>query len=355
MNSGTLESDVLLARDGDQAAFGRLVEASANTVCSIALSIVRNVPASEDIAQETYVAAWGGLKNLRNPSSFLPWLRQVTRNQAHLWTREHRREVSDEDAVAAARDERAAVDDRLVSEEERNVLREVLDQLPASAREVLILYYREGNSTRQVSRLLGISEEAVRQRLARSRATVRDEMLQRFGRSAMRTAPAAAFVAAAAVVAPAPAAAGVLSASAASTGGAALAKATAVGALLGWAGVLVGMRLLGAPVDAREAEALRSFRNRMLLIVTVGASVVALSSGSILLMLVAIQSLYAVIATCYAMQLPRILNGRFTAAAATPEEAKYNRRRWMRATIGGALTAAITGTMLMAMMVIALR
>ena len=83
----SLESDVLLASNGDEAAFRRLVDESANTVCSIALAIVRNVQASEDVAQEVFLAAWSNLKKLRNPASFLPWLRQVTRNQAHLWRR----------------------------------------------------------------------------------------------------------------------------------------------------------------------------------------------------------------------------------------------------------------------------
>lgn len=54
----TLESDVLRAGNGDEAAFARLVERTANTVCSIALAIVRNVEASEDIAQEAFLAAW---------------------------------------------------------------------------------------------------------------------------------------------------------------------------------------------------------------------------------------------------------------------------------------------------------
>lgn len=49
---------------GDEAAFRRLVDRSANTVCSIALAIVRNVEASEDIAQEAFLAAWSSLRTL---------------------------------------------------------------------------------------------------------------------------------------------------------------------------------------------------------------------------------------------------------------------------------------------------
>ena len=98
----TLDLDVTLAMRGDADAYRHVIEQSAATVCSIALAIVRNVPASEDVAQEVFLAVWTGLRKLRNPASFLPWLRQVTRNQAHLWLRNHAREKSDDIALAAA-------------------------------------------------------------------------------------------------------------------------------------------------------------------------------------------------------------------------------------------------------------
>ena len=41
------------AADGDRDAYGRIVAACQNTITTIALAITRDVPASEDIAQET--------------------------------------------------------------------------------------------------------------------------------------------------------------------------------------------------------------------------------------------------------------------------------------------------------------
>src|SRR5690606_22597694 len=56
-------------------------------------------------------------------------------------------------------------------------------------------YYREGRSVRQTAELLGIGEDAVKQRLARARSRVRDLMPDGAGRTLSRTAPGAAFVA----------------------------------------------------------------------------------------------------------------------------------------------------------------
>lgn len=343
MNGTVLETDVLLARGGDHAAFTRIVERTANTVCAIALAIVRNVQASEDVAQETFVAAWSGLGRLRNPSSFLPWLRQIARHHAHLWRRRHEREILDDAALRDAVDGRPPADRALIEDEERRMLVTVLDELPDDAREVLVLFYREGSSTKQVAALLGISDEAVRQRLSRGRAMVRAELLQRFERAVTRTAPGVAFVAALATVLPGPAAAAMAAGSA--TGAATtatIAKAGAAGALLGWIGVLVGMKLIGPPIDAEEAAQLRRFRNRMLVLVTLGAVAVAISSAKLLVMLFTIQAMYAVIAFAYIVQLRRILARRPAGG------------RSLRATIGGAVTAAVTGSMLMAALIILL-
>ena len=351
----TLESDVLLAREGDEAAFSRLVDESANTVCSIALAIVRNVQASEDVAQEVFLAAWANLQKLRNPASFLPWLRQVTRNQAHLWRREHAREFTDEAALASALDARPSATDHLLADEERRVLGEALDVLPDDAREVLILYYREDSSARQVSLLLGISEAAVRQRLSRARAMLREEMLSRFAATVARTAPGAAFgsMIAGALALSAPAAsAAVIGSSAAGATAATITKATLFATALGWVGVILGMQYLDPVFDEEEGRALHRFRNTVLAVITLGGIAVALSFGSAMLLLITTQTLYLILGYLYLVRLPRILERRMAwEKSVNPELAKQTRRQWMWATIGRAAGAAIGGAVLMAMAV----
>jgi RNA polymerase sigma factor (sigma-70 family) len=274
-----LETDVRLAMTGDRDAYGRIVEQSANVVCSIALAIVRNVQASEDVAQEVFLAVWTSLGKLRNPASFLPWLRQLTRNQANLWIRKHSRERIDDDALAAAVDARPTPADSLLRDEERRVLADVIADLPEEAREVVIVFYREGSSAKHVAGLLGISEDAVKQRLSRARQKIRAEMLQRFAGTVARTAPGAAFVTAvgAALTAAAPpASAAIAGATAAKTaGGVALsviAKGSAIGAIGGVLGVFMGFSHLGEPFDAREAAELRVFK-RIAIALMIAASI----------------------------------------------------------------------------------
>lgn len=193
----TLDRELPAAARGCQQSYGRIVLACQNTVTAIALAITRDVQASEDIAQEAFIKGWQQLNQLHNPASFLPWLRQITRNLARDWLRANRgRPLSGaaaEIAISMAADPGPSAPDYLQRVEEELAAEEIISALPEDSRETLLLYYREGQRSQQVADLLGLSDAAVRKRLSRARASVRDEMLRRFGEFARATAPGAAF------------------------------------------------------------------------------------------------------------------------------------------------------------------
>ncbi|NIJ68680.1 sigma-70 family RNA polymerase sigma factor [Xanthomonas sp. 60] len=247
----TLHRELAAAVDGCQHAYGRIVQACQNTVTAIALAITRDLQASEDIAQEAFVRAWQQLAQLRNPSSFMPWLRQITRNLARDWLRTQRGRpltgAAAELAIGMAADPAPAAAERLQRVEEEVAAAEIISALPEDSREVLLLYYREGQRSQQVADLLGLSDAAVRKRLSRARAIVRDALLQRFGEFARSSAPSAAFAVTVAsmamMAAPASASAAILLGSTVGVGGtklglggASASAGTALGSLTAAAG-----------------------------------------------------------------------------------------------------------------------
>ena len=193
----TLERELPAAASGCQRSYGRIVLACQNTVTAIALAITRDVQASEDIAQEAFIKAWQQLSHLHNHASFLPWLRQITRNLARDWLRANRNRPLSGDAaeiaIGMAADPSPEAPEHLERVEEELAAEDIISALPEDSRETLLLYYREGQSSQQVADLLGLSDAAVRKRLSRARATVREEMLRRFGEFARSSAPSAAF------------------------------------------------------------------------------------------------------------------------------------------------------------------
>ncbi len=275
MNAETLElmlrTELPAAARGDHGAYGRIVVACQNTVTAIALAITRDVASSEDIAQEAFLKAWQQLNQLKNAASFLPWLRQITRNLARDHLRANRNKpLSGEGAEVAiqmAADPAPTPGERLLQTEEEIVATEIISALPEESRETLLLYYREGQSSQQVATLLGLSDAAVRKRLSRARASVREEMLKRFGDFARSSAPSAAFatlVASALSVASPPAAAASILGVGATLGVKTLGKIVlgsmggiALGLGAAFAGVYLGLkRNLRGAIDAEERRAL---------------------------------------------------------------------------------------------------
>lgn len=95
----------LMSRSGDRDAFGRIVERYQSLICSLAYSACGNLSRSEDLAQETFVAAWQKLGELREPAKLRAWLCGIVRNlAANASRREQRRGGPAEslDAVAEA-------------------------------------------------------------------------------------------------------------------------------------------------------------------------------------------------------------------------------------------------------------
>jgi len=269
-----LETLVLAAAAGDTQAYGRLIDRTSSLVSSIAVATVGDLELSRDIAQEVFLCVWRDLKKLRNPSSFLPWLRQVARNRARTALRtmvkQRKLGVSGvlDDLAPVLADPNPGIAEQMVSREESERLSEALSSLPDDAREVLVLYYREEQSISQVAQLLELSEVAVKKRLSRARFSLRARLLEPTGDTLGRTVPGAAFTAA--VISALPLAAPPIGAAAS----AAVSKATAksfwlwklplsfsgsiVGAVAGVLGVLHGsVRLLKEAYDEEERRSLR--------------------------------------------------------------------------------------------------
>jgi RNA polymerase sigma factor (sigma-70 family) len=167
------DSDLVEAsRRGELDAFGRLVARYQDVVCAVSYSSTGDRALSEDVAQETFVAAWRQIDRAR-PATLRQWLCGIARNLGRKARRKTRRETPLEDEMHAAAT--TPFDDLARADAER-VVREALARVPENYREVLVLYYRENQSIRDVATTLGLGEDAVTQRLSRGRRYLADSV-----------------------------------------------------------------------------------------------------------------------------------------------------------------------------------
>lgn len=245
--------DVTAAQAGDIQAFERLIHQCQRSVSSIALAIVRDLDASEDICQQVFIHLWQQLDTLQNPASFLPWVRQITRYRAFNYLRDHkvsqRLSPADTEQALASFISNDEPDGELLRAEQSAILATFISQLPEESREITLLYYREEQNSRQVAQLLGISEAKVRKQLQRVRQTLHKNWLQRYGQLVFSSAPGlglSSLVTSALLATSPPASAAAASTLASQSSGLVklswLLSGAMLGALTGVIGVVLGMR-----------------------------------------------------------------------------------------------------------------
>ncbi|HEX4343399.1 MAG TPA: RNA polymerase sigma factor, partial [Verrucomicrobiae bacterium] len=257
---------------GNREAFGQIVARYQTLVCSLAYSRTGNLAQSEDLAQETFVAAWKHLANLREPQKLRPWLCGIARNYVYDALKKdgrqpvHRAESLDE--IAESPSPEPLPLENTISNEEAAILWRSLERIPEIYREPLVLFYREHQSIEKVAQSLELTEDAVKQRLSRGRKLLHEQVLAFVEGALGRTSPGKVFTLGVLAVLPTltiSAKAATLGAAAAK--GSATAKAAAATGLLsaiitpvmGIFGIWLGYRM---SVDAAGSETERKFTSR---------------------------------------------------------------------------------------------
>ena len=167
---------VELARRGEISALGLLLERHRATLYGLALSIVRDRSAAQDVVQEAFVVALRRLGDLREPAAVGAWLRSVVRNTALTHLRRNR-EIPEEHLPEQGSREPGPeiLLERLAT---RDWVLTTLDQLPEDQRvTVLLRYFTTRPSYAQIGAILGIPTGTVRSRLNLAKRRLTEALL----------------------------------------------------------------------------------------------------------------------------------------------------------------------------------
>jgi len=188
---------VAASLSGDREVFGRIVERYQRLLCSLAYSATGSLSESEDLAQEAFVEGWRQIHTLREPEKLRPWLCGILRHKVGRFRRAEGQEpVRQAEAIELAEEmpsgeEPAA--DLAMNKEEQAILWSALERVPELYREPLVLYYREHRSVEHVAAALDLTEDAVKQRLARGRKILQERVLTFVEGALARSTPGRVF------------------------------------------------------------------------------------------------------------------------------------------------------------------
>ena len=170
------------ARNGDQAAFGELVQQYQKRVFALAVRMCPTPELAEEAAQEAFLAAWQGLPFFRGDSAFATWLYRLTSNACvDLLRKENRHQgpsLDDETVSAEVPDPTPTPEKAVEQQELRRQIEAGLQTLSPEHREVLILREIQQLSYDEIADVLSLDLGTVKSRINRGRRQLREFLLK---------------------------------------------------------------------------------------------------------------------------------------------------------------------------------
>ena len=163
MSSKIIDNLVSSAKNGSAEAFGELYEIYSKDMFRFAYYYLGSYSLAEDCVSECVCLAFQKIGSLRKASAFKSWLFKILHNCCNNVLRE---KIMSEGNV-----EYSSVSD--VYREEENIseklsLKEALAQLSDEEREIVILHYAQGYTSKEIAEILDMNDSTVRSKIMRS-------------------------------------------------------------------------------------------------------------------------------------------------------------------------------------------
>ena len=189
--SNVSDKDIIARiKAGEKDAYGGILRRYNQRMFRIARSIVTDDALAMDIVQEAHIKAYTKLDEFRGATKFFPWLATITRNEAFMYLRKYKREVTMADDVIqffeyAETDGKVDMqtatqnelpDATLENAQLKKLIVKHIDTLPGDFRIVFVLRAVEQLSVKETAEILNIKEETVKTRYFRAKRILRSHL-----------------------------------------------------------------------------------------------------------------------------------------------------------------------------------
>ena len=178
-----------LAKTGDGKALTQLVKNYEQTIYNFAFKICRDRDKAENIMQETFYSMIKHIGQFDNKSKLSTWLYRIVANHCLMMARKEKNRqfvsINNDDSLF---EEKYTVDysrlptKYIENEELKKILDEAISKLSPDYRMIFLLRDVEGLSTEETAEASELSISAVKSRLHRARAFLRNEITRAFER-----------------------------------------------------------------------------------------------------------------------------------------------------------------------------
>lgn len=162
------------ARDGDEEAYEELYRRFYKVAYFYAFKVCRNAGDAQDIAQDVFLDIKRYLPTLRSVNSFRPWLYQMVSHRCSKMFRKQKHIQQgfdiEENAYAFKEHKIERIPEKNMHfTSDKEILMKSVDELPSAIRSVIVLFYLEQFSIKEITNILAVPEGTVKSRLSTGR------------------------------------------------------------------------------------------------------------------------------------------------------------------------------------------
>lgn len=177
------------AKSGDRKALAEIVKQYEQTIYNFAFKICRNKDKAEHTMQETFLSMIKSLHQFDGKSKLPTWLYTIVSNHCLMMARKEKKHQNysfDDEETGYNENQIVKWDslpyDSVENDELRNILDNAIQNLSPDYRIVFLLRDVEGLSTEETAEVVELSVPAVKSRLHRARAFLRNEISKAFAK-----------------------------------------------------------------------------------------------------------------------------------------------------------------------------
>jgi len=172
-----------LLRSGDHGAFAQFIDKYKETVflCCRRLGLAEDE--AEDVASETFLAAYNGIRRYSGRAELSTWLWSIAYRRAVSYLRRNRRqlqlEAEPDEQIAGSKEQEPAA--AIQGKETEKIVWEAVERLPKLWAMAIILYYREEKSIIDIAQIMRAKKNTIKTYLFRARQRLKKALAPAFG------------------------------------------------------------------------------------------------------------------------------------------------------------------------------
>jgi len=185
MHTQTTDTDIISqVLLGNQNAYAMLVERYQNFVFTIVLRYVKSREDGEEIAQDIFIKAYRSLKDFKGTAKFSTWLYTITTTTCITFLRKKKLEIhslDNEKVFDIADNIDSGLRANIIEQKSRvNMVNEAIMLLTPDDAQIITLFYKGEQTLEEIAQIIGIESNAVKVRLHRARARLKEKMEKHF-------------------------------------------------------------------------------------------------------------------------------------------------------------------------------